>query len=360
MKKFRKLVVLLLSAGMIMAFTACGSNDKSAPDKQAESGTSSPSDSSESFTFDNVGFSYELPEDLNIEKGSVDKFDFGEISYGSGVMMGYPVYYNMTEEELSTLPEDEAGEIKSGGTFVIICVKDAENIEQAKERFLQAMADFMGQPLSQEEIDEFSAVTEIHNENGCMWLMAKRDRMTLDEECQAEYEAFYDATDDIINNHMKFFPPEEWEGFEDDAVISFETEDLDGNPVKSEDLFAKNKVTMINLWGTYCGPCIKEMPELQELSQEFASKGGGVVGIVVDVPVDNNKYLENAQTIIKETGVTYPNIKAWDGYDEILPHQGTPTSYFVDSKGRLIGAPILGGQVNVYPKEMESLLSEAE
>ena len=158
---------------------------------------------------------------------------------------------------------------------------------------------------------------------------------------------------------MKFFPPEEWEGFEDDAVISFETEDLDGNPVKSEDLFAKNKVTMINLWGTYCGPCIKEMPELQELSQEFASKGGGVVGIVVDVPVDNNKYLENAQTIIKETGVTYPNIKAWDGYDEILPHQGTPTSYFVDSKGRLIGAPILGGQVNVYPKEMESLLSEA-
>ena len=71
MKKFRKLVVLLLSAGMIMAFTACGSNDKPAPDKQAESGTSSPSDSSESFTFDNVGFSYELPEDLNIEKGSV-------------------------------------------------------------------------------------------------------------------------------------------------------------------------------------------------------------------------------------------------------------------------------------------------
>ena len=181
MKKFRKLVVLLLSAGMIMAFTACGSNDKSAPDKQAESGTSSPSDSSESFTFDNVGFSYELPEDLNIEKGSVDKFDFGEITYGSGVMMGYPVYYNMTEEELSTLPEDEAGEIKSGGTFVIICVKDAENLEQAKERFLQAMADFMGQPLSQEEIDEFSAVKEIHNENGCMWLMAKRDRMTLDE-----------------------------------------------------------------------------------------------------------------------------------------------------------------------------------
>ena len=360
MKKFRKLVVLLLSAGMIMAFTACGSNDKSAPDKQAESGTSSPSDSSESFTFDNVGFSYELPEDLNIEKGSVDKFDFGEISYGSGVMMGYPVYYDMTEEELMSLSDDEASALTTAGTFVIICVKDAKDTEEAKDRFLKAMADFSGHELSQEEIDFFSAVKEIHNENGYIWFMSTREKSEVNEKCQAEYDALHAATEDIVANHMKFFAPEEWEGFAEDTVLSFETEDIDGNPVKSEELFAKNKVTMINLWGTYCGPCIIEMPELEKLSQEFASQGGGVVGIVVDAPLGNDKYLENAHTIVKETGVTYPNLRAWDGYDEILEHQGTPTTYFVDSKGKLIGAPILGGQVNVYPKQMEALLAEAE
>ena len=355
------LVMLLLSAGMILSFTSCGSSSKdAAPEKQAESNSSASSDGSDVYTFDDVGFSYELPKDLHIEKGFIDKYDFGELSYGSGVMMGYPVYYNMTEEKIRTLPEEKAGELKEGGTFVIICVKDAEDLDQAKERFLQAMADFSGAPLTQEEIDEFSAVKEIHKENGCMWLMAIRDKMALNEECQAEYEAFYNATEDIINNHMKFYTPAGWEGFDEDAFVSFETVDLDGNTVKSEDLFAKNKVTMVNLWGTYCGPCITEMPEIEKMYQEFASEGGGVVGIVVDVPADNSKYLENAQTIIKETGVTYPNLKAWEGYDELFPHMGTPTTYFVDSKGKLIGAPVLGAQITVYPKEMEELLSKAE
>ena len=157
------------------------------------------------------------------------------------------------------------------------------------------------------------------------------------------YEALFDATDDIIANHMKFFAPEEWAGFDDDAVLSFETVDLDGNTVKSEDLFAQNKVTMINLWGTYCGPCIAEMPEIEKMYQEFSSKGGGVVGLVVNVPVDNSRFLEDAQSLVQETGVTYPNLRVWEGYDKLL-----------------IGSPILGAQVTTYPKAMEDLLSKAE
>lgn len=206
---------------------------------------------SDVYTFEGVGFSYELPEDLIVERGSISKLDFGEISYGSGVMMGYPVYYDMTEEELSSLSDE-------------------------------------------------------------------------------------------------------------DAVLSFETVDLDGNIVKSEDLFARSKVTMINIWGTHCGPCIMEMPEIEKMYQEYASQGGGVVGIVADVSIDNFQFLENALTIVKETGVTYTNLLAWKGYDKLLEHQGTPTTYFVDSKGKLIGSPVLGAQITVYPKEMEALLSEAE
>ena len=316
--------------------------------------------SSDAYTFDGVGFSFELPEYLRIEKGSISKSDFGELSYSSGVMMGYPAYYDMTEEEISSLSDEDYGHLNPAGTFVIICVKDAENLEQAKERFLMAMADFSGAPLTQAEIDFFSAVKEIHRENGCMWLMARRDKMQLREECRTEYEALYNASDDIISNHMKFFTPAEWEGFDEDAVLSFEAVDLDGNTVKSEDLFAKNKVTMINIWGTHCGPCIMEMPAIEKLHQEYASKGGGVVGIVADVPADDSTFLENAQTIVKESGVTYTNIRAWEGFTELLELQGVPTTYFVDSKGKLIGAPVIGAQITVYPKEMEALLSEAE
>lgn len=364
MKVFKTIAVILLSAGMILVFAACGSSDgaaseEPAPEETADTGTSETSDVSDVsdvYTFDGVGFSYELPEGVTIEKGSVDKADFGEMVYGSGVRIGFPVYYDMTDEEMSAQP----GQAQEAPTFVIVCVENAETADQAIEKLIAAMTDFGGKPLSQEDIDTYSSVKEIHKENGCMWLMAPRDKGTVREECQEEYDALYNATEDIINNHMKFFAPEKWEGFSEDAIISFETVDLEGNPVKSEELFAKNKVTMINLWGTYCGPCIGEMPELETLNQEFASKGGGIVGIVVDVPVGDDKYLDNAKTIIKESGVTYPNIRAWEGYDEMLEHQGTPTTFFVDSKGKLIGEPVLGAQTTTYPKVMEDLLSKAE
>ena len=368
-KTFKRLVVLLLSAAMILAFTACGSSsEEPEPEEQAETEAETTaasedaveSDASDVFNFADVGFTYELPEDLHIEKGSISKADFGELSYGSGVMMGYPIYYNKTDEEIRSLPDGEADSLKEFGTFVIICVKDAESVEEAKEKYMEAMTDFSGGQLTQEQRDLFSAVKEIHRENGYIWFMAYRDKIQVSDACQAEYEALFDATDDIIANHMKFFAPEEWEGFDDDAVLSFETVDLDGNTVKSEDLFAQNKVTMINLWGTYCGPCIAEMPEIEKMYQEFSSKGGGVVGIVVNVPVDNSRFLEDAQSLVQETGVTYPNLRVWEGYDKLLEHQGTPTTYFVDSKGKLIGSPILGAQVTTYPKAMEDLLSKAE
>ena len=351
MSTFKKLVVLLLSAGMILAFTACGSDsdnssEEPAPaEEQEETNTSTDSDISDPFNFETVGFSYELPEDVKIENGTIEKQDFGEISFGSGVMMGYPVYYDMTEEELMSLSDDEASSLNTAGTFVIICVKDAKDTEEAKDRFLKAMADFMGHELSQEEIEIFSAVKEIHNENGYIWFMSTREKSEVNEKCQAEYDALHAATEDIVANHMKFFAPQEWEGFAEDTVLSFETEDIDGNPVKSEELFAKNKVTMINLWGTYCGPCKDEMSELAKWAKELP---------------DNVQIIGMVHTIVKETGVTYPNLRAWDGYDKILEHQGTPTTYFVDSNGKLIGTPILGGQIDVYPKQMEALLAEAE
>ena len=83
MSTFKKLVVLLLSAGMILAFTACGSDsdnssEEPAPaEEQEETNTSTDSDISDPFNFETVGFSYELPEDVKIENGTIEKQDFG-------------------------------------------------------------------------------------------------------------------------------------------------------------------------------------------------------------------------------------------------------------------------------------------
>ena len=140
--------------------------------------------------------------------------------------------------------------------------------------------------------------------------------------------------------------------------ISFKTTDLDGNAVDSKELFAKNKVTMINIWGTYCGPCIEEMPELEKISKEYADKGAAVVGLVVDVSEGNDSKLADAKDIIKDTGVTYLNIKAWDGFKDQLSAPGTPTTYFVDSNGNLIGDPVVGANVMKYRQTLEELLAK--
>lgn len=356
MKYFKAIAVILLSSVMIFAFSAC--SNKTASEEPATEKTSDTdiSDVTDPYVFNGIGFSYELPEGVSIEKGSLGKLDNGEVAYGSGVRMGFPLYYDMSYEEMSADPD----QVDGAPTFVVLCVENAESTEQAKERILDAMADYMGRALEQEDIDTLSAVEEIHRENGCIWFMALREKGTVRKECQAEYDALYNASEDILRNHMKYFEPEKWEGYGEDAFVSFETVDLEGNPVKSEDLFAANKVTMINLWGTYCGPCIGEMSELEKMDKEFASKGGGIVGLVVDVPVGNDKYLDNAKTIVKETGVTYPIIRAWDGFDKVFENEGVPATFFVDSKGKLIGQPILGAQINTYLKEMEDLLSKAE
>ena len=136
----------------------------------------------------------------------------------------------------------------------------------------------------------------------------------------------------------------------DGSSISFQTTDLDGNAVDSKDLFAKNKITMINIWGTYCGPCVEEMPEIEVISKEYADKGAAVVGLVVDVTEADDSKLADAHDIVKDTGVTYLNLKAWDG--------STPTTYFVDSEGNLVGDPIVGANVAKYREALDGLLAE--
>jgi thiol-disulfide isomerase/thioredoxin len=138
--------------------------------------------------------------------------------------------------------------------------------------------------------------------------------------------------------------------------ISFKTTDLEGNAVDSKELFAKNKVTMINIWGTYCGPCVEEMPELEQMSKEYADKGAAIVGLVVDVTEADDSKLAEAKSIVKDTGVTYVNLKAWDGFKDQLAAPGTPTTYFVDSNGNIVGTPIVGALPEEYIPAVKALL----
>ena len=142
--------------------------------------------------------------------------------------------------------------------------------------------------------------------------------------------------------------------------ISFETTDLDGNAVTAEELFSQHKLTMINLWGTYCGPCIGEMPDLEILSQRLAEKECAIVGIVVDVAgLEDTARLETAREIIADTGVTYMNLFPWYTLMEDFPAQFIPTSYFVNSEGQIVGEAAIGARgADDYEALIDELLGD--
>ena len=97
------------------------------------------------------------------------------------------------------------------------------------------------------------------------------------------------------------------------------------------------------------------MPELEKISKEYADKGVEVVGLVKDVPLGDDTKLAEAKAILKDTGVTFTNLRAWKDFEEQLVMAGTPTTYFIDSEGKIIGDPIVGASVKKYRERLDEL-----
>lgn len=146
------------------------------------------------------------------------------------------------------------------------------------------------------------------------------------------------------------------------TALKFETTDLEGGKVRSEDVFAGNRLTMVNLWGTFCGPCINEMPDLEVLRERLEKKNCGLVGVVLDVNgAGDSARIKAAEDIIADTGVTYLNLLPWGTIDADLPAQYIPTTYFVDSQGRVVGEAAVGARgADDYEKLVDELLAGLE
>lgn len=355
MKKKKLLACTLLSMSLLLPLAGCGGSNGTA-NSGSTTASSESAGSGCTYDFPQAGFGFELPDSVKLSKGSIVTHDQGEFQYNGNITMAWPVYWNFTEEEVDNLTEDDLDKVHTGMSFCIICSGEGRDLEQTKKDCIAQIEEDTGETLPEEEAKSLNDCKEIHNDGEYTWFMLTQPKSEdFPKEYQAEYDAFYDATDEIIEN-MTFYPPQIWRGGDEGAHISFKTTDLDGNAVDSKELFAGNKITMINIWGTYCGPCIDEMPSLEELGKDYADKGVGIVGLVVDVPEGEDDALADAKDILADTGVTFQNLRAWDGYDQQLSIPGTPTSYFVDSQGKLVGDPVVGSNLAKYRLTLDKLL----
>ena len=126
---------------------------------------------------------------------------------------------------------------------------------------------------------------------------------------------------------------------------AFEGKDLDGNTVKSDELFSANAVTVVNFWFTTCNPCVGELSELDALNKELANKGGALIGVNSFTLDGDEKAIAEAKEVLAKKGATYQNIyfgsdgDAGKFVENVFAY---PTTYVVDRNGNIVGEPIVG------------------
>ena len=227
----------------------------------------------------------------------------------------------------------------------ILCCEDEGEIEAVKQLSVE-----VGQP--------YSEITRIGEADGFLFFFAEsEDEVTRVADLRPEFaEEARKIAADIKEAAMKaeFFAPTEpedpWIGKE----LRFETTDLDGNPVRSEELFAQHKVTMLNIWATWCGPCKGELRELGDINRRVQEEDGAIIGILSDA--DDAETIALGKELLTENGADYLNLTLPAALDELGIIGGYPTSIFVDSNGVII-APLIGGAaVSLYETRFGELL----
>ena len=144
---------------------------------------------------------------------------------------------------------------------------------------------------------------------------------------------------------------------------AFEGKDLDGNPVKSDELFSANAVTVVNFWFTTCKPCVGELSELDALNKELAKKGGALIGVNTFTLDGNEAAISEAKDVLAKKGVTYQNVYfASDGEAGKFTTNifAYPTTYVVDRNGNIVGEPIVGAITEKKQAEtLQKLIDQA-
>ena len=144
---------------------------------------------------------------------------------------------------------------------------------------------------------------------------------------------------------------------------AFEGKNLEGNPVKSDELFSGNAVTVVNFWFTTCNPCVGELAELDALNKELAQKGGALIGVNTFTLDGNEAAISEAKDVLAKKGATYQNVYfASDGEAGKFTTNifAYPTTYVVDRSGNIVGDPIVGAITEKKQAEtLQKLIDQA-
>ena len=310
----KKILALLLGAMMLLALAACGAKDN---DKQADmSGDSSAMTGEPKTAEEALALHKELLERENALLS--ENAELWEKLF-------------MAADKGMTMQEDG----KNYGDFLL------DTVEAAKEQFTDKEYEWLKE-----------SATEISNiENKLTELEEKYPEiMQKSMDGDMSMPAGSDTSTPPDDGSMQKFP-------------AFEGKDLDGNTVKSDELFSGNAVTVVNFWFTTCNPCVGELAELDALNKELAEKGGSLIGVNTFTLDGDETAISEAKDVLAKKGATYQNVyfdsdgEAGKFTTNIFAY---PTTYVVDRNGNIVGEPIVGAITEEKQAEtLQKLIDQA-
>ena len=199
-------------------------------------------------------------------------------------------------------------------------------------------------------LDTVEATKEQFTDKEYAWLKESATEISNIENKLTELEEKYpDIMQKSMDGDMSMPAGSDTSNPPDDGSMQkfpvFDGKDLDGNTVKSDELFSANAVTVVNFWFTTCNPCVGELGELDALNKELANKGGALIGINTFTLDGDEKAIAEAKDVLAKKGATYQNVyfdsdgEAGKFTTNIFAY---PTTYVVDRSGNIVGEPIVG------------------
>ena len=310
----KKILALMLCAMMLLSLAACGAKGN---DKQADmSGDSSAMTDEPKNAEEALALHKKLMEQENT-------------ILSQNTALWEKVF--MAADKGMTLQEDG----KNYGEFLL------DTIEGAKDQFTDEEYEMLKE-----------SATEISNIENKLTELENKYPEIMQESIDGDMSvpAGSDMTNPPDDGSMQKFP-------------AFEGKDLDGNPVKSDELFSANAVTVVNFWFTTCNPCVGELSELDALNKELAEKGGALIGVNTFTLDGDEAAISEAKDVLTKKGATYQNVY-FDSDGEAGKFTANifayPTTYVVDRNGNIVGEPIVGAITEKNQAEtLQKLIDQA-
>ena len=310
----KKILALMLCAMMLLSLAACGAKGN---DKQADMSGDSSAMTGEPKTAE---------EALALHKELLEREN---ALLSENAELWEKVF--MAADKGMTMQEDG----KNYGDFLL------DTIEGAKDQFTDEEYEMLKESATEISNIE-NKLTELENKYP--------DIMQKSIDGDMSVPAGSDMTTPPDDGSMQKFP-------------AFEGKDLDGNPVKSDELFSANAVTVVNFWFTTCNPCVGELAELDVLNKELAEKGGSLIGVNTFTLDGDEAAISEAKNVLSKKGATYQNVyfdsdgEAGKFTTNIFAY---PTTYVVDRSGNIVGEPIVGAITEKKQAEtLQKLIDQA-